>query len=46
MPGLSDMHVHVLNRGYGRQFPGGKDFPADYVRTADLMLPFIPTRST
>jgi imidazolonepropionase-like amidohydrolase len=41
MPGLSDMHVHVLNRGYGRQFPGGQDFPADYVRTADLMLPFI-----
>lgn len=41
MPGLSDMHVHVLNRGYGRQFPGGSDFPADYVRTADLMLPFI-----
>ncbi len=41
MPGLSDMHVHVLNRGYGRQLPGGRDFPADYVRTADLMLPFI-----
>jgi imidazolonepropionase-like amidohydrolase len=41
MPGLSDMHVHVLHRGYGRQFPGGHDFPADYVRTADLMLPFI-----
>ena len=41
MPGLSDMHVHVLNRGYGRQFPGGRDFPADYVRTTDLMLPFI-----
>lgn len=41
MPGLSDMHVHVLNRGYGRQLPGGREFPADYVRTADLMLPFI-----
>lgn len=41
MPGLSDMHVHALNRGYGRQLPGGNDFPAEYVRTADLMLPFI-----
>ncbi|MGS1076800.1 amidohydrolase family protein [Pseudoxanthomonas beigongshangi] len=41
MPGLADMHVHVLNRGYGRQLPLGKVFPADYMRTADLMLPFI-----
>lgn len=41
MPGLADMHVHVLNRGYGRQLPLGEVFPADYMRTADLMLPFI-----
>jgi imidazolonepropionase-like amidohydrolase len=41
MPGLADMHVHVMNPGYGRQLPGGRDFPADYMRTADLMLPFI-----
>jgi cytosine/adenosine deaminase-related metal-dependent hydrolase len=41
MPGLADMHVHSLNRGYGRQIPGGQAFPAAYMSTADVMLPFI-----
>jgi imidazolonepropionase-like amidohydrolase len=41
MPGLADMHVHSLNRGYGRQVPGGEAFPAAYMSTADVMLPFI-----
>jgi cytosine/adenosine deaminase-related metal-dependent hydrolase len=41
MPGLADMHVHSLNRGYGRQLPGGQAFPAHYMNTADVMLPFI-----
>jgi imidazolonepropionase-like amidohydrolase len=41
MPGLADMHVHALNRGYGRQVPAGQAFPADYMRTEDVMLPFI-----
>jgi imidazolonepropionase-like amidohydrolase len=41
MPGLADMHVHTLNRGYGRELPGGKPFPAEFMRTQDVMLPFI-----
>jgi imidazolonepropionase-like amidohydrolase len=41
IPGLADMHVHSLNRGYGRQVPGGEAFPARYMSTADVMLPFI-----
>jgi imidazolonepropionase-like amidohydrolase len=41
MPGVADMHVHTLNRGYGRELPGGKPFPVDYMRTQDVMLPFV-----
>ncbi|RZJ01202.1 MAG: amidohydrolase [Brevundimonas sp.] len=40
LPGFADMHVHVLNRGYGRDY-GGSVFEPDYMRTGDLMLPFL-----
>ncbi len=40
IPGLADMHVHALNRGYGRE-RGGQPFSADIMRTGDAMLPFL-----
>lgn len=41
MPGLSDMHVHLLNWGLIKlQMPQAK-LPADFLRTEDVALPFI-----
>ena len=39
MPGLADMHVHVVNRGLARI--RHQDIPPEQILTQDLMLPFI-----
>jgi imidazolonepropionase-like amidohydrolase len=39
MPGLADMHVHVVNRGLARI--RHQDIPPEQMLTQDLMLPFI-----
>jgi imidazolonepropionase-like amidohydrolase len=39
MPGLADMHVHVVNRGLARL--RHQDIPPGQMLTQDLMLPFI-----
>lgn len=39
IPGLADMHVHVVNRGLARI--RHQDIPPEQMLTQDLMLPFI-----
>jgi imidazolonepropionase-like amidohydrolase len=39
MPGLADMHVHIISLGLVRLLH--RTIPPDQMRTADLMLPFI-----
>lgn len=39
MPGLADMHVHIISLGLARLLH--RNVPPDQMRTADLMLPFI-----
>ncbi len=39
MPGLADMHVHIISLGLARLLH--RNIPPNQMRTADLMLPFI-----
>jgi len=41
MPGLADMHVHLMNWGLIKLQTGQAQFPEEFLHTEDVTLPFI-----